>query len=505
MREPPFLRRLELSPALRPGVRNPFESARKARAERLLRVGFQAASASTPGSSTEQLLDALRTPWSHKAIELVPIHGKAVRWLPNGHRFRMFTRRSGELEAASRSTDERGRRVLHLALVSGHERWAWVAREMGWGVDVTKLLELEALAAQGADLIVTEDAALIAARGHQFLRELNLMTPAEAAVVIGVWTRTIHEAFFLHVGVNNGLYYWSLARALTPAAWMSHCAFVRGERDLPDGREIVDLSGSILDHLKTMARGLDRLVATWQCESNNDTSDEILHEFVQLVIAAWSVHDNIALLAGRYLQIGLHPKHGPQWELAKKEWLSHMNARGATDGRAKAMVELVEASRLYIYMLRDLRNDFAHRALDRMTLISRPDGPRDARFVVKEELLAKVHDRLAGTSEGAAAWGFEPVIDFGDVEVTDVSTGETHIEAIGKRSYLDLVVFAARLLAYTARIADRTFAILDPISDGAIRDRERCVTSRPDWGSAEAAAAVIGFSPIAGLADTPPA
>jgi hypothetical protein len=238
---------------LRPGARNPFESARKARAERLLLVGFEAASASVGGSQAEQLLDALHTPWSHRALDIAPIRGRALRWLPKNQRFRFIRRRTGELEAASRSTDERGRRSLHLRGLSGQERWAWVAREQGWGDDLSLLLELETLAAHGADLIVTENEALLAAREHRLLRELNLMTPAEAAVVIGVWTRTIHKAFILRVGVNNGLFYWALARALTPAAWLSHCAFVYGTRDIPDGPELVDLSGSILDHLKTMS------------------------------------------------------------------------------------------------------------------------------------------------------------------------------------------------------------------------------------------------------------
>jgi len=452
MHEPPFLRRLELSNALRPGAKNPFESARKARADRVLRVGFHAAAAAVPGGRTEMLLDDLRTPWAHRAIEIVPIHGKAIRWLPAIHRFRLI-RRGGGLEAASRSIDERGRKVLHLTAVWGHERWAWLVHELGWGKDISVLLELEALSAQGADLIVTEDERLLGRREHRFLRELNLMTPEEAAVVIGVWTRTIHEAFFLHLGVNNGLYYWALARALTPAGWLSHCAFVRGERDLPDGPEIVDLSGSILDHLKTMTSGLDRLVARWQCEANNDTSDELLHEFVQLVIAAWSVHDNIALLVGRYLGIELRTgrgpsqKHGPDWELAKKAWRSEVEAKAAVDGRAGDVLALVDANAQYIEMLRDLRNDFAHRALDRMTHVKGAEGRDDSRFVIKGELLAKVHDRLASTMEGSAAWGFEPVVDYGDVEVTDVSTGDTHVEAMGKRSFLDLVAFAARLLA----------------------------------------------------------
>jgi hypothetical protein len=149
------------------------------RVERVLRVGFQAASAALSGSPTEELLDALRTPSSHRAIEIVPLKGRALRWLPPSHRFR-FCHRGGVIEAASRSTDDRGRRVLRLVPISDDDRWQWVVQHLGLAADVGGLRELEALAAQGADLIVTEDPTLLANRDQRLLRDLNLMSPAEA-------------------------------------------------------------------------------------------------------------------------------------------------------------------------------------------------------------------------------------------------------------------------------------------------------------------------------------
>src|SRR5262247_1772826 len=90
----PSLRRLLRRSPYRPGSLNPFESARKVRVERVLSVGFEAASAALSGSPTEELLDALRTPSSHRAIEIVPLRGRALRWLPPSHRFR-FCHRGG--------------------------------------------------------------------------------------------------------------------------------------------------------------------------------------------------------------------------------------------------------------------------------------------------------------------------------------------------------------------------------------------------------------------------
>jgi hypothetical protein len=466
----------------------------------VLSVGFEAASATLSGSPTEELLDALRTPSSHRTIEIVPLKGRALRWLPRSHRFR-FCHRGGVIEAVSRSTDDRGRRALRFVPISDDDRWQWVVEHLGLATDIGVLRELEALAAQGADLIVTEDPLLLANRDQRLLRDLNLMTPREAGVVIGVWTRTIHQAFITYAGVNTGLYYWAGARALTPAGWSAHCAFLYGARALPHGHELSELSGSILDHLKAMLRGLDRVIATWQCDANNDTSDELLHEFVQLVLAAWSVHDNIALLSGRYLAIDLSPAHGPHWELPKKAWIESMRRKATSDERAGRMVDLVVHHANYINAIRDLRNHLAHRARDRMIHIHASGGDADySRFVVKGGLLAQLRDRLAATAEGAEAWGFEAIVDYGDVEVTDVSTGETHVESMGRRSMLDLVPFTASLVPYVAWLANETYRILEPATDARIPYRERCDGPRaPHWGTADAAASVLAFSGVAGL------
>jgi hypothetical protein len=406
------------------------------------------------------------------------------------------------IEAVSRSTDDRGRRVLRFVPISDDDRWQWVVEHLDLATDVGVLRELEAVAAHGADLIVTEDPTLLANRDQRLLRDLNLMTPTEAGVIIGVWTRTIHQAFITYAGVNSGLYYWAAARALTPAAWTAHCAFVYGARALPHGHELSELSGSILDHLKAMIRGLDRIIATWHCDANNDTSDELLHEFVQLVLAAWSVHDNIALLGGRYLAIDLAPAHGPQWKLPNKAWIESMRRKATSDARAGRMVDLVVHHANYIKATGDLRNHLAHRARDRMIHIHVSGGDADySRFVVKGELLTQLRDRLAATAEGAEAWGFEAIVDYGDVEVTDVSTGETHVESMGRRSMLDLVPFAARLVRYVAWLANETYRILEPATDARIPHRERCDGSRaPHWGTADAAASVLAFSGVAGLA-----
>jgi hypothetical protein len=480
---------------------NPFEGARRARTGRLLRVGLHSALATGASAAQVSLIEGLRTPLAHRAIEIVPVAGRVPRWMRCGRRFRIVEVADDYHEVVLRYREPDGRRVKQISSVS-NGAWPWLAGTLGFGEDFSVFLELEALVALGADLIITVDDRLLAARDGRHLRGFNLMTPAEAMVIVGVWSRTIHEAFITHTGWNVGMYYWAAARAVTPAAWPSFCAFVRGVHALPDGQEIADLGGSILDHLKMLFRGLDRILAIWQCPTNNDTNDEMQHEFVQIVIAAWSLHDNIALLAGRYLEIDLAGRHGPDWELAKARWTASMARRGATDRRASALVDLVEDHRLYVEAIRDLRNAFAHRARNRMTRMLGTEDLETGRLVFRGTMLDDVYGRLAKTPEGADAWGFGPVQDLGNVGSTDVSTGERHEVQMGRQSSLDLVPFAARLVAYVSWLSNETFRILDPLSDDRIPHRERCAKHRHDtWSTPDGAASVIATSGVAGLVD----
>ena len=135
----------------------------------------------------------------------------------------------------------------------------------------------------------------------------------------GVWSRVVHNAFCQGpVTYNNGLYYWALTRALTPASWPGYCAFVRMRWRGDDGPVLLELASSILDHLTAINRALDRLVVLWQCDTNNDTISELFDEFERVVLGTWAVYDNVALLAGTYFGISLTPRTA--WNVRDKGW-----------------------------------------------------------------------------------------------------------------------------------------------------------------------------------------
>jgi hypothetical protein len=364
------------------------------------------------------------------------------------------------------------------------------------------LLEVEGLGALGADLVVVTDPGLLAARDDKFLLPWNLMTPEETLVTVGVWSRTVHAPFIPGARVNNGLYYWALARALTPAGWPAFCGWVYGERCLPDGREMMELAGSILEHIKTMTQCLDSIFFLWQCGTDNDTMDDTLVQFATLVSTAWSIHDNLALLIGRYLAIDLKPKHSAQWELGHKKWRKALGERAQDDARAQKILDRLVTADHEVVAVQQLRNDFLHRARNRMRRVSSDSAPDEGRIHMEGDTFEIIERELSATALGLAGWGIDHVVPAGRYPVTDISTNESW-EMDEKRSAdLDPLVFGTRLTDHVAQLVDAVFAVLDPASDERIAHRDRCRDKDlQDWASPRAARSVIATSGLASRVD----
>ncbi len=271
-------------------------------------------------SAERELLRNLDEAANKGAVRFLALDGPARSWMLRTEPVSV-DRSQGDTDLAIIKDSEEDGGAVAGATVIGAE--GHVAR----GAFDAHTNELVAFARLDSDVIVTADRELLAKRAQRDYVPFNLMTPGEATVLIGVWTRAIHEALHPRIGCNNGFYYWATARAMTPSAWPGYCAFVYGERVLPNGRELQSLAGSILDYLSMLTRDLDRMIATWQCPIANDTMDELIQDFSHVVLDAWTVHDNIALLSGRYLENDLSPSNGPEWDLLNRKWQRAMRER----------------------------------------------------------------------------------------------------------------------------------------------------------------------------------
>jgi hypothetical protein len=390
------------------------------------------------------------------AIDVLRIAGPAPPWMQFGRTFEL-------------TRDDRGAAisiVMHEA--NGDVSFQWLERDSLWQAlasrngleDVRPLQELEALALLGADLIVIVSDVLTRVCDLDSLRSLNLMTPEEAMLVIGVWSRTVHKAFIGPMTVNNGLYYWRLAGILNTAARRTRKPRTtrRAGPAVDDGERM----GSTVDNSKMMLRTLDRLLATWQCEANNDTLDEMLDDFAYIVMAAWTIHDSLAIIAGRSLEIDLRPPRSPKWNLLNEQWRAAVRQKANDDGAAVEVLRLLDRYRPSMEALRLLRNEFAHRPRDRMVQFQHQGDPDEGLLPIQGELLSALERHLGNTPEGLLPWGLGPILERSEVMATDINTGlQSHLTE-PRRAFLDVVPFAIRVTAYTARLANEIHGVLFP-------------------------------------------
>ncbi len=384
------------------------------------------------------------------------------------------------------------------------ERWEYVARDLLH--DVTRwseLAELELLGHFGADVVVTIDPTILALRDHSLLRGLNVMTPEEAFVLVGVWSRVVHNAFCEGaVGYNNGLYYWALTRALAPASWPSYCAFVQSRWAGADGPALFELSSSILDHLTALNRALDGLFALWQCDTNNDTISELLDEFERVVLGVWAVYDNVVLLAGTYFKIVLPVRTA--WSVRDKRWRKAMEKTG--EPRAIAIAQLVGDHGARFEASEQIRDQIVHRA--RLSPVRRltGTGPRseeEPRIWLSGHALVAFENALGRMGVSPDVWGVDSRQPAGKMTVNEVSDAGTVSIEVDRpaQALIDPVVLAIRLAAHAAWFGNEAFRLLDLLSDPRVADKSACAAPPTElWATPQAAAAAILSGPLSGLA-----
>ena len=337
--------------------------------------------------------------------------------------------------------------------------------------------EVEGLAAHGADIVITEQADLLVARDQGLLSNLPIMTPEEASVVVGVWSRLIHKPWLRGPsGVNVGLYYRCLGHALTPAA-RHFLASICGQKELRYRDEVSELEMSVLQGLARLARRLDQMVALWQCPSGNEINDELFAEFDDVVRDVWRVYDNLALLSGYYLDIPLDHDKPTLWGLLTDDWKRAMKRSGSV-GRAVASLVSTHAPRFRISQ--QLRHRAIHRAQLRNLTLQELGGPRKARIELEGQELLAFEQATKLMGHPAEAWGLDQTVSPG---------------------LLDPMILAPRLVAHAAYMTNRIFEILKPQND------PDSPTIETDSGPEDvlfrpyAANSAILSSPLSGLID----
>jgi hypothetical protein len=337
--------------------------------------------------------------------------------------------------------------------------------------------EVEGLAAHGADIVITEQPDLLVACDRGLLNNLPIMTPEEAFVVVGVWSRLIHKTWVRGPwGVNVGRYYLCLGRALTPAA-RPFFASIGSQKELRHRDEVSELEMSVLHGLARLARRLDQMVALWQCPSDNEINDELFDEFDDVVRDVWRVYDNLALLSGYYLDIPLDHGKPTLWGLLTDDWKQAMKRSGAV-GRAVASLVSTHTPRFRISQ--QLRHRAIHRAQLRNLTLQEWGGPRKARIELEGQELLAFERAAKAMGHPAEAWGLDQTVSAG---------------------LLDPMILAPRLVAHAAYMTNRIFEILQPQNDPDPSTIEMGSAPEDVLFQPYAANSAILSSPLSGLID----
>lgn len=318
----------------------------------------------------------------------------------------------------------------------------------------------EVLAAHelGAHIVVTTDRHLLRLRTNARLRDVNLLSPMELGPLMGVWARvTGAGGSFAHLHLSRSLYYWSLARAVTPAGWPAFGAWVHGERTFPRGRLLLDLAQSVLTRLDFLLSKLDEMAVVWQREVNNTTGDLMAALMDDVLLRSWAIQDNLALLVGHWFEIEL--REDAAWSLTNPRWRKAIRAAGAG-----ATLEVIARALGPIPASEQLRHHAVHRASLSSTRFEGEAGV-EARIRLVAPLSSDLRSSLLDGGQQPESWGLSEekpaqLVHY-SVDHGDGLREKFEAEEPGG-AFLDPMPFCAQLVASVAFLANAVFEVLDP-------------------------------------------
>ena len=353
----------------------------------------------------------------------------------------------------------------------------------------------------GAHFVVTKDAAMLSARDLPGLREVNVVTPIEAGVLMGAWSRaTGRNGLFSHWVAGDSMSYWALTRGITPGGWSAFGAFVRGSRVFERGDRIQSLAQSMFTRLDYMVEALDDLFVLWQRDVTNPVIDDISNLLDGALLRGWAVQDNVALLVSNWFGVGLQQPE--RISLHERLWRKAIRAHSTEGGR---IIHALEPWRQVLRATESLRHHAVHRESFGSIRVQTADGQEHSRIFLPARVSADLRQDLRSAGLQPIHWGLEDQVEAHDVHHTVDHGGgffEEFDEMDGGGAFLDPVPFTAQFVASVAGLANALFLSLHPETDPRLPVRLRTLAATPSnekWASPEMAWRLILTSPLSGL------
>ena len=381
----------------------------------------------------------------------------------------------------------------------------WAPQGLRAGV-VSDAMEVVAAHEMGAHLVITADRRLLRERDGRPFEEVNLVTPREALVILGCWSR--------HAGAGGdfaywhpfaSIAYWAFARALTPRGWPAFGAWTYGERHLPQAKRLAALAQSVFVRLDFLARALDEMFVLWQRVPTNDTQDVLAARFDEVLMRVWAIDGSLARLVGYSTDVC--PESDLQWSLSDRTFRRRLR----TSEVGARVLKAAEHHRMAIRASLELRHHAVHRESLQTVRVADPRHAAEMMLRMPLEVASAVVQSLRSAGQTPDAWGMGPEIAPHKVHrVAHMGDGlsEEWDEWEDGARLLDPMMFAARLVAAVAGLADAVFAGLDPASDPRLPEQLASRARRPPsegWAKPDRAAELLLSTPLSGLTPWVPA
>ena len=490
---------------------NPFEDLRRQKHLEQLLVAFHAPSLRSMGDDDRLVVERFVSKPDDWGLRAFAVGGDRVADTPLPQLvFRPVPGAQGDQRAAAWGTREEG--VLNWG---GLDEWGSGLGSLGVALQQLEYRldgnvpntahDVRAAHEVGAHVVVTSDRDLLRLRDTPGLREINLLSPLEAAVVIGVWARsTGRGGTFAHWSSSEFMYYWALTRAVTPSGWPAFAAFVHGRRVYPEGVRLEALAQSILTRLDYLAEALDSLFFAWQRETTNPVIDEIASLVDSVLLRGWAIQDNVALLVS--LWYGLDVRQPTSISLHEREWRRAVRAKGPD---ARATIDVLQRAASPLGALSELRHHAVHREALAALRVHSDDDSEHVRLFVPAPIAGPIRAGLRSARQSVKEWGMgderEPAVVHNSVDHGD-GLVEEYTEPSEGGVYLEPMLFAANFVARVAHLAETTYRSLAPADDPRLPPelRRRALTPTTEgWAKPEAAREILLTSPLSGLITGP--
>ncbi|OGC95063.1 MAG: hypothetical protein A2W25_04660 [candidate division Zixibacteria bacterium RBG_16_53_22] len=204
------------------------------------------------------------------------------------------------------------------------------------------------------ELFITLSPLLLKYRDNNIFREINIVTPAEAIKIVGLYLRSKDNYVIEAHGrgtdsLDRFLFYWVLARHRLPRMWRYFGACVYADQTRRDNT--VNLGGSILNRCTRALIARDQMGIQFYSYVGNESIDIIMYHFDYLTILLSGAFDAQARVA--YRTYGITKQKERFISFRRQDFIKALDCNGAL-----SLIKVLKDDKFIdlMFLLSELRN-----------------------------------------------------------------------------------------------------------------------------------------------------